>query len=184
MVLSRGWRKKRLKKILCVLGTRPEAIKLAPFIIKLRSKGDIFSTKVCITAQHREMLDPVLDLFGISTDYDLDVMKRNQNLFEVSAAIIKKLHKVLSYEKPDLVVVQGHRTTAFIARLAAYYLKIKVAHIEAGLRTGNKYSPFPEEMNRKFIDYLSDYCFAPTETAAQNLIKEGIDREKIFVTGN
>ena len=171
-------------KVLIVFGTRPEAIKLAPVILKLKNQNSKFITKICVTAQHREMLDQVLNLFEIEPDYDLNIMKNNQSLFAVTADGLRKLEKVLKKEKPDIILVQGDTTTTFVATLAAYYLKIKIGHIEAGLRTNDKFNPFPEEINRKLTDCLADLYFAPTLKAKENLIKEGVDESKIFVTGN
>jgi len=175
---------KKMKKVLFIFGTRPEAIKLAPIIDNLRAKNIKLQFRICVTAQHREMLDQFLKLFEIEPDYDLDIMIENQSLFNVTLDGLKKLEKVLNKEKPDIILVQGDTSTTFIASLAAYYLKIKIGHIEAGLRTQDKFNPFPEEINRRFTDCLADLCFAPTEQAMQNLLKEGVDREKIFVTGN
>lgn len=169
--------------VLVVFGTRPEAIKMAPVIKKMQEEGS-FYIKVCVTAQHRQMLDQVLTLFDISPDFDLNIMKDNQNLFELTAEILLKIRKVIEAIKPDIVLVQGDATTTFISSLAAFYRKVKIGHIEAGLRTGNKYSPFPEEINRKVVTALADLHFAPTERARQNLMEEGIPKETIFVTGN
>ncbi|MDL1969861.1 MAG: UDP-N-acetylglucosamine 2-epimerase (non-hydrolyzing) [Candidatus Desulfofervidaceae bacterium] len=169
--------------ILVVFGTRPEAIKLAPVIKKSQEDGS-FCVKVCVTAQHRQMLDQVLNIFGINPDFDLNIMKDNQNLFELTAEILLKIREVIEIVRPDIVLVQGDTTTTFISSLAAFYNKVKVGHIEAGLRTGHKYSPFPEEINRKLITALADLHFAPTERAKQNLIREGISKDTIFVTGN
>ena len=170
-------------KVLTVFGTRPEAIKLAPVIKELEKHPEIVS-RVCVTAQHREMLDQVLSLFDINPDWDLDLMRDDQNLFDITADGLRALEKVLKEEKPDIVLVQGDTTTAFVASLAAYYLKIKIGHVEAGLRTSDKYSPFPEEINRRLVDALCDLWFAPTERARQNLLAEGVLEEKVFVTGN
>lgn len=171
-------------KVLLVFGTRPEAIKLAPVINKLKSDYKNFSTVICITAQHRYMLDQVLDLFDITPDYDLNIMKENQTLFDITVECLRKIENILKREKPDIILVQGDTTTCFIASLAAYYLKIKIGHIEAGLRTTDKFNPFPEEMNRRLTDHLADFHFAPTQTARENLLKEGISPSKIYVTGN
>jgi len=170
-------------RILTVLGTRPEAIKLAPVIKELQRHTE-FVSRVCVTAQHREMLDQVLELFEIKPDWDLNLMRKNQSLFEITARGLQALESVLQEENPDVMLVQGDTTTAFVASLAAYYLKIRVGHVEAGLRTEDKYSPFPEEMNRRLADVLSDIYFAPTQRAKQNLLREGIAAEKVFVTGN
>jgi len=169
-------------KLLFIFGTRPEAIKMAP-LIKAFQKEISFEIKICVTAQHRQMLDQVLDFFDIKPDYDLNMMKSNQSLFDITANVLKGLEKILEGYKPDLIFVQGDTTTAFVGALAGFYKKIKVAHIEAGLRSHNKYSPFPEEINRVLIGHLADYHFSPTERAKENLIKEGI-KENIFVVGN
>jgi UDP-N-acetylglucosamine 2-epimerase (non-hydrolysing) len=173
-----------MKKILTIFGTRPEAIKLAPVIKELERRNDVFVSKVCVTAQHREMLDPFLQLFGINPDWDLNIMQPNQSLFDVTAKALIKLKEVLEKEKPDLVLVQGDTTTTFTAALAAYYLKIKVGHVEAGLRTLDKYNPFPEELNRRLVGHIADLHFAPTKRAKENLLSEGIPEGSIFVTGN
>jgi UDP-N-acetylglucosamine 2-epimerase (non-hydrolysing) len=173
-----------LKKpaLLFILGTRPEAIKMAPLIRQFREHGQ-FKVSVCLTAQHREMLDQVLRFFSIEADYDLDIMKPGQSLVDITSLALKGIEKVLDEEKPDMVFVQGDTTTAFIGALAAYYKKIKVSHIEAGLRSENKYSPFPEEMNRVMTGHLADYHFAPTEMAVENLRKENITAN-VYNTGN
>ena len=166
-----------------ILGTRPEAIKLAPVILELRKRPEIFPV-VVTTAQHREMLDQVLHLFKIIPDFDLNLMMPDQTLFDVTGKAIKSFEKVLKETTPDFILVQGDTTTSFIGALAGFYEKITVGHVEAGLRTGNKYFPFPEEINRKLVTVLSDYHFAPTERNRQNLLAEGISPENIFVTGN
>lgn len=173
-----------MQKILIVFGTRPEAIKLAPVIQQLRAHSTRFKTVVCITAQHREMLDQVLRLFDIPVDYDLDIMRKDQDLFDIAINSLAGLKGVLTQERPDLLLVQGDTTTACMAGLAAYYQKIQVGHVEAGLRTYNKYSPFPEEKNRHLLGAIADYHFAPTELSMSNLLKEGIPEEMIWVTGN
>lgn len=173
-----------MHNILIVFGTRPEAIKLAPVIQQLKTHNSTFKTTVCVTAQHREMLDQVLKIFSISPDYDLNIMQKNQDLFDIAINSLAGLKGILQKEKPDTLLVQGDTTTAFVAGLAAYYLKISVGHIEAGLRTYNKYSPFPEEKNRHLLSVLADYHFASTEWAKTNLLKEGISKGKIWVTGN
>jgi UDP-N-acetylglucosamine 2-epimerase (non-hydrolysing) len=170
-------------KVLTVFGTRPEAIKLAPVIRELERQPE-FDSRVCVTAQHRQMLDQVLELFEIEPDWDLDIMRPDQSLFQITSRGLELLEDVLREERPEIVLVQGDTTTTFIAALAAYYLKIKVGHIEAGLRTGDKFAPFPEEANRRLADGLSDLLFAPTEAARENLLREGVPDEKIFVTGN
>ena len=171
------------KKILLIFGTRPEAIKMAPVYWEFKNHSDIFNTRVCVTGQHRQMLDQVLDFFKIQPDYDLNLMKNNQSLFEITANSIKALEKVLEDFKPDVVFVQGDTTTAFAGALAAYYKKIKVGHIEAGLRSYDKYSPYPEEINRVLIGHITDYHFAPTLQAKKNLIAENI-KKNVWVVGN
>lgn len=173
-----------MKKILTIFGTRPEAIKLAPVIKELERRSDNFVSRVCVTAQHREMLDPFLKLFDIEPNWDLNIMKPNQSLFDVTILALSKLKPVLEQEKPDIVLVQGDTTTAFAAALAAFYLKTKIGHVEAGLRTVDKYNPFPEEMNRRLISHLADLHFAPTPRAKENLLAEGINPSSIFLTGN
>jgi UDP-N-acetylglucosamine 2-epimerase (non-hydrolysing) len=172
-----------LKRILFVIGTRPEAIKLAPVVLELR-KSEEFETKVCATAQHRQMLDQVLALFGILPDYDLDVMAPNQHLADLTARVLEGVRKVFVTWRPDLVLVQGDTTTTFAASLAAFYEGIPVGHIEAGLRTGNLYAPWPEEVNRRFTSLVASHHFAPTEWAKENLLREAVDPESIQVTGN
>ena len=169
-------------KVLFLFGTRPEAIKMAPLIKEFKSEEN-FEIKVCVTAQHRQMLDQVLNFFSIKPDYDLNLMKPNQSLFDITSNTLKGLEPILDKEKPDLVFVQGDTTTAFVGTLAGFYKKIKVAHIEAGLRSYNKYSPFPEEINRVLVGHLADYHFAPTKRAKENLFKENI-KENVFVVGN
>ncbi len=171
-------------KILVIFGTRPEAIKLIPVIKELEKNGKEFQISICITGQHKQMLNSILKLFSIKADYDLKLMKNNQSLFDVTVSVLESMEEILKVNNPDYVLVQGDTTTAFASALASYYLKKKVAHVEAGLRTMDKYAPFPEEINRKFIDYISDICFAPTKLAAQNLIKENIPENRIFITGN
>ena len=172
----------RSKKILFVFGTRPEAIKLAPLIQKLNKEED-FVVKICVTAQHRMMLDQVLRFFSIVPDYDLNIMQENQSLFYITTEALIKIENVLDVFLPDLVIVQGDTSTTLVASLAAFYKKIKVAHVEAGLRSFNKFSPFPEEMNRVLTSRLTDFHFAPTQRAMKNLLKEGI-KENIWVVGN
>ncbi len=171
-------------KIFLVIGTRPEAIKLAPLIIAFKKYSKIFDTKVCITAQHRELLDQVLSFFKISPDYDLNLMKPNQNLYEITANIILKMKPILKENNPQYIFVHGDTTTTLAASLASFYNESKICHIEAGLRTYNKKSPFPEEMNRQITTRLADYHFAPTEESKNNLINENIDKENIIITGN
>ncbi|MDD3802884.1 MAG: UDP-N-acetylglucosamine 2-epimerase (non-hydrolyzing) [bacterium] len=171
------------KNVLFVFGTRPEAIKLAPLIL-LGKKTGKFNVFTCSTGQHKEMLKQVLDFFSIRTDYDLDVMKPNQSLSYLTGEIAKQIETVISGKKFDMIVVQGDTTTAFVGALIAYYHKIPVAHIEAGLRTNDKFSPFPEEANRGMISRLSDLNFAPTVNSKENLLKESVSPKSIFVTGN
>ena len=173
-----------MKKILFVFGTRPEAIKLAPLINRLKNLKSKFIVIVCVTAQHRQMLDQVLSIFSIVPDYDLDIMRENQDLFDITIKALKGLKEVFEKAMPDIVLAQGDTTTAFVAGLAAFYLKIPVGHVEAGLRTYNKYSPFPEEKNRQLLSALADYHFAPTQWSKSNLLREGIPPENIWVTGN
>lgn len=170
-------------KILSIFGTRPEAIKMAPVIRELESCSDIES-RVVLTAQHREMLDQVVDAFNIKPDYDLEVMRPGQDLFDVTAAVLKGLKGILEVERPHLVLVQGDTTTTFTGALAAFYRQIPVGHIEAGLRTYQKFAPFPEETNRVLTTRLADLHFAPTDRSRDALLKEGVDRARIFVTGN
>ena len=172
-----------MKKVLTVFGTRPEAIKMAPLVHELAAASHIDS-KVCVTAQHREMLDQVLQLFDINPDYDLNIMKSGQDLFDVTENILTGLKTVLDDFKPDVVLVHGDTTTTFSASLAAFYKKIEIGHVEAGLRTGNLYSPWPEEANRKLTGVLTRFHFAPTELSKSNLQKELVPDERIFVTGN
>ena len=174
---------KSKKNIMCVFGTRPEAIKMAPLIKKLKNNQN-FKVTVVVTAQHREMLDQVLSLFDIKTDYDLDIMTNKQSLSDITARVLKGLEKIYQKEKPDLVVVHGDTSTTFVGALSSFYNKIEVAHIEAGLRTRNKYSPFPEEINRHLTGVLADLHFAPTESTYNNLRKENVSKNKIFITGN
>lgn len=174
----------RRNKVIVVIGTRPEAIKLAPVVLELERHRAHFETQICVTGQHREMLDQMLQVFGLRPDYDLGVMKGGQDLSDVTAACLTGLDRILRHERPDLVLVQGDTTTTFAASLAAYYYHIPVGHIEAGLRTGKKYDPFPEEVNRRLATHLSDFHFAPTEVARSNLLLEGVSPENILVTGN
>ena len=170
-------------KVMSIFGTRPEAIKMAPLIKELETREEIDSI-VCVTAQHREMLDQVLNTFSIKPDYDLNIMKKGQTLSEVTARVLRGIEEVLEKEKPNIVLVHGDTTTTFASALAAFYQQISIGHVEAGLRTYNKYSPFPEEMNRQMVDCLTDMYFAPTNLSKENLIKEGIPAEKIYITGN
>ncbi|ELA6639573.1 non-hydrolyzing UDP-N-acetylglucosamine 2-epimerase [Vibrio alginolyticus] len=171
------------KKVLTVFGTRPEAIKMAPLVHALAT-DERFESKCCVTAQHREMLDQVLELFEITPDYDLNLMKAGQTLNDVTARIVQELKPVLQEFKPDVVLVHGDTATTFAASLAAYYEQIEVGHVEAGLRTGNIYSPWPEEANRRLTGVLTKYHFAPTETSKENLLCENFNPEDIYVTGN
>ena len=172
-------------KILFFFGTRPEAIKMAPLIYEFRKPSAGFDEiKVCVTAQHREMLDQVLDFFEIHPDFDLDIMRPNQSLFDVTGKALRGLHEVFKAYKPDWLFVQGDTTTTFVGALAAFYEKVRVAHIEAGLRSFDKHSPFPEEMNRVLTTRLADIHFSPTPKAKENLLQEGVPEDKIFVVGN
>ncbi len=171
-------------KVLCVFGTRPEAIKMAPVIKQLQKYPEQIQTIVCVTAQHREMLDQVLSLFRLHPDYDLNIMQEDQSLAEITAAALLRLDEIMIREKPDWVLLQGDTTTAMVTALAAFYQRRRIGHVEAGLRSGHKFQPFPEELNRKIADSLCDLHFAPTETARQNLWREGIDDSSILVTGN
>ena len=170
-------------KVLTVFGTRPEAIKMAPVVLELEKHADIESI-VCVTAQHREMLDQVLNLFEIKPDYDLDLMAPNQDLFDITSKVLLGLRDVFRQAKPDIVLVHGDTTTCFAAGLAAFYENIKIGHVEAGLRTGNLRAPFPEEANRTLVSRLTDFHFAPTPKSKQNLLNEGVSEDKIVVTGN
>lgn len=171
-------------KVLLVFGTRPEAIKMAPLVKEFQKFSNHFEAKVCVTAQHREMLDQVLDFFEITPDYDLNLMKPGQNLFDLTAEIISGLKPVFDDFQPEFTFVHGDTTTTFSASLAGFYARSKICHVEAGLRTNNKNSPFPEEMNRQLTSRLADYHFAPTEKSKQNLLNENIKPEAIYVTGN
>ena len=170
-------------KVLSIFGTRPEAIKMAPLIKALESH-EAFESKVCVTAQHRDMLDQVLKIFDITPDYDLDIMKNRQTLTDITTNALMGLEKVIRAYQPDVVLVHGDTTTTFVGSLAAFYNKVKVGHVEAGLRTFNKYFPFPEELNRKLTGVIADLHFAPTDNAKLNLLREGIDAKSIFITGN
>jgi UDP-N-acetylglucosamine 2-epimerase (non-hydrolysing) len=172
-----------MKKVLLVFGTRPEAIKMAPLVLKLKQHPE-FQTVVCVTAQHREMLDQVLGIFNIKPDFDLNIMQKNQDLFDITSRVLLGMRDVLNITKPDIVLVHGDTTTSTAAALAAFYQQIPVGHVEAGLRTNNIYSPWPEEMNRQITGRIASIHFAPTELSRQNLLKENIDNQKIKVTGN
>lgn len=167
-----------------VFGTRPEAIKMAPLIKEIEAQAENFESVVVVTAQHREMLDQVLETFKIKPNYDLDIMKTNQSLGEITSNILLQLDRAIVESKPDIILVHGDTTTTFVASLSAFYRQVKIGHVEAGLRTWNKYSPYPEEMNRQMTDVLSDLYFAPTEQSRDNLLKENINPEKITITGN
>lgn len=172
-----------MRNIMLVFGTRPEAIKMCPLVNELKTREDII-TKVCVTGQHRQMLDQVLDIFHVHPDYDLSVMKEKQTLFDITTNILNRIKSILELEKPDVVLVHGDTTTTFVTALACYYLQIPVGHVEAGLRTYNIYSPYPEEFNREAVGIIAKYNFAPTEISKNNLIREGKSKESIFVTGN
>lgn len=172
-----------MKKIMLVFGTRPEAIKMCPLVNELKSRENII-TKVCVTGQHRQMLDQVLDVFNVVPDYDLTIMKDKQTLFDITTSILNRIKDVLVTEKPDVVLVHGDTSTTFVTALACFYMQIPVGHVEAGLRTYNIYSPYPEEFNREAVGIISQYNFAPTEVSKQNLIREGKRPETVFVTGN
>ena len=170
-------------KVLSVFGTRPEAVKMAP-VVQALAQTDTIEAKVCVTAQHREMLDQVLDVFGIEPDIDLNLMRPNQTLAELSSAVFAQLDPVLEREQPDWVLVQGDTTTVMVSALTAYYHQIRVGHVEAGLRTGDKWQPFPEEINRRVAGVVADLHFAPTDWARQNLLREGVPERHVVVTGN
>lgn len=172
-----------MKKVMLVFGTRPEAIKMCPLVNELKTRSNL-QTVVCVTGQHRQMLDQVLDAFSVTPEYDLSIMKERQTLFDVTANILLQIRTVLTKEQPDLVLVHGDTSTTFVTALACFYLQIPVGHVEAGLRTNDIYSPFPEEFNRQAVSIISKFNFAPTETAKQNLLREGRAAESIFVTGN
>lgn len=170
-------------KVMTIFGTRPEAIKMCPLVNELKRRKEI-DCKVCVTAQHREMLDQVLDIFNLTPDYDLNIMKNKQTLSTITTSVLNGLDKIFAVEKPNLVLVHGDTTTTFAASLSAFYNKIKIGHVEAGLRTYNKYSPFPEEANRVLTGHIADLHFAPTKTSKENLLKESISENSIFITGN
>jgi UDP-N-acetylglucosamine 2-epimerase (non-hydrolysing) len=173
-----------MKKILIVFGTRPEAIKMAPLVLAFQEQSSEIETKVCVTAQHREMLDQVLDIFDIVPDYDLNIMKPGQDLYDVTSNILLGMKKVLAEYEPDVVFVHGDTTTTIATAMSAFYHKIPVAHVEAGLRTGDIYSPWPEEANRKLTSQITKYHFTPTQTSKENLLKENVAEDDIYVTGN
>lgn len=172
-----------MKKVMLVFGTRPEAIKMCPLVNELKSRKNIV-TKVCVTGQHRQMLDQVLEIFNVVPDYDLSIMKDKQTLFDITTNILNKIKEVLEIEKPDVVLVHGDTSTTFVTALACFYMQIPVGHVEAGLRTYNIYSPYPEEFNRQAVGIVASYNFAPTEMSKNNLISEGKNPDHIFVTGN
>ncbi len=174
---------KQMKRIMCVFGTRPEAIKMCPLILELRKRSSL-DVIVCVTAQHRQMLDQTLSFFDVIPDYDLDIMKEKQSLFDISTSVLNGIKPVLEEVKPDIVLVHGDTSTAFIASLACFYLQIPVGHVEAGLRTYNILSPYPEEFNREAISIIAQYNFAPTPLARDNLVNEGRNPKTIYVTGN
>ena len=173
-----------MKKVMLVFGTRPEAIKMCPLVKAFQKEPEAFRTLVCVTGQHREMLDQVLDIFGVKPDYDLNIMKQGQDLYDVTSRVLVGMRDVLDEAQPDVVLVHGDTTTSMAAALAAFYRQIPVGHVEAGLRTHNIYSPWPEEMNRQITGRIATYDFAPTPLSRQNLLDEGVDPEKITVTGN
>ena len=173
-----------MKKILLIFGTRPEAIKMAPLILELHKHSNKVETIVCVTGQHREMLDQVLSIFKIKPDFDLNIMKQGQDLYDITSNVLVGLRDIYKQVHPDLVLVHGDTTTSMAAALAAYYQQISVGHVEAGLRTHNIYSPWPEEINRQLIGRISSYNFSPTATSSVNLLKEGADKSTIYITGN
>ncbi|MBR5515594.1 MAG: UDP-N-acetylglucosamine 2-epimerase (non-hydrolyzing) [Clostridia bacterium] len=172
-----------MKKVMLVFGTRPEAIKMCPLVLELKKRKNI-ECLVCVTGQHRQMLDQVLDAFGVTPDYDLSIMKDKQTLFDVTTNILTSIKEVLEKERPDVVLVHGDTSTTFVTALACFYLQIAVGHVEAGLRTYNIYSPYPEEFNRQAVGIISKYNFAPTELSRDNLVREGKDESSIYITGN
>ena len=170
-------------KVMTIFGTRPEAIKMAPLVKELEKRNEIESI-VCVTAQHREMLDQVLEVFNIKPDYDLNIMKQGQTLSQITSRVLMGLEEIMKKERPNIVLVHGDTTTTFAGALAAFYNQVDIGHVEAGLRTWNKYSPFPEEMNRQMVDRMCDMYFAPTDVSKHNLLEENISEDKIYVTGN
>lgn len=172
-----------MKKVMLVFGTRPEAIKMCPLVLELKKRSEI-DTLVCVTGQHRQMLDQVLDAFGVTPDYDLSIMKQRQTLFDVTINILDRIREVLEKERPDVVLVHGDTSTTFVTALACFYMQIPVGHVEAGLRTYDIYSPYPEEFNRQAVGIVAQYNFSPTELSKQNLLNEGKKAETIYVTGN
>ena len=172
------------KRVLIVFGTRPEAIKMSPLVIKMKQHPELFDTVVCVSGQHREMLHQVLDIFEIKPDYDLDIMKEGQDLYDVTSRVLLGMRDVIAEVRPDIVAVHGDTTTSTVAALAAFYARVPVAHVEAGLRTNDMFNPWPEEINRQITSRIARYNFAPTELSRENLLKENVAPEKIFVTGN
>ena len=172
-----------MKKVMLVFGTRPEAIKMCPLVNECKKRSGL-QTVVCVTGQHRQMLDQVLDAFGVVPDYDLSIMKEKQTLFDITTGILNRIKEVLESEKPDVVLVHGDTSTTFVTALACFYLQIPVGHVEAGLRTYNLYSPYPEEFNRQAVSIISQYNFSPTELSRDNLLKEGKNPDSIYITGN
>lgn len=172
-----------MKRVMLVFGTRPEAIKMCPLVNELKKRKEL-QTIVCVTGQHRQMLDMVLEAFNVTPDYDLSIMKDKQTLFDVTTNILNRIKEVLEKENPDIVLVHGDTSTTFVTALACFYLQIPVGHVEAGLRTYNIYSPYPEEFNRQAVSIISKFNFAPTELSKQNLLKEGKEQDSIYVTGN
>ena len=172
-----------MQKIMVIFGTRPEAVKMCPLVRELKARAGI-QTVVCVTGQHRQMLDQVLEVFSVLPDYDLSIMQEKQTLFDITEKVLLRMQKVLEKERPDVVLVHGDTSTAFASALACFYLGIPVGHVEAGLRTHNLYAPFPEKFNRKVIGIISRYDFAPTAAARENLLQEGKEDSRIFVTGN
>lgn len=171
-------------KTLIIFGTRPEAVKMAPIVKALKSDEEHFITKICVTAQHRDMLDQVLKIFAVEPDYDLNIFQNGQTLTQITCRALSGLEEVVEDFKPDLILVQGDTTTVFTGALAAFYHQVKIGHVEAGLRSGNMYSPYPEEANRKLTGVVTDFHFAPTEISKNNLLREGYEESKIFITGN
>ena len=171
-------------KVMTVFGTRPEAIKMAPLVLELEKNSDTIESIVCVTAQHRQMLDQVLDIFGITPDYDLDIMKSRQTLVGITTRVLEGLDEVIKEAKPDIILVHGDTTTSFVGALAGFYNQVPVGHVEAGLRTYDKYSPFPEEMNRQLTGRIAELHFSPTVANRSNLLKENVSHDNIFITGN
>ena len=186
-IIISKWKKSKgervMKKVMLVFGTRPEAIKMCPLVNELKTRSSI-QTIVCVTGQHRQMLDQVLEAFNVTPDYDLSIMKNKQTLFDVTTSILDKIKSVLEVEKPDIVLVHGDTSTTFVTALACFYLQVPIGHVEAGLRTYNIFSPYPEEFNRQAVSIISQFNFAPTELSKQNLLNEGKNPNSIYVTGN